>query len=255
MSRYFIELSYKGSAYAGFQVQENALTVQEEMEKALEIFFREKIALTGSSRTDAGVHALQNFFHFDFGGEIEERKVYNINALLPGDIAIRNIRKMGDDAHCRFDAVARQYAYSLYMRKDPFIADRAYYFPYSVNMELMKEAAEAVKGYSEFEAFSKRNTQVRTFTCRILESEWIEEGERKIYRVKANRFLRGMVRGLVGTMLQVGRRKISVARFREVIENKMQGEVDFSVPGYGLCLEKVEYGEGYFGLLKNKYES
>lgn len=248
MSRYFIELSYKGSAYAGFQVQENALTVQEEVEKALEIIFREKITLTGSSRTDTGVHALQNYFHFDFGGEIDGRKVYNINALLPGDIAIRNIIRMGGEAHCRFDAVARQYAYTIYMRKDPFIADRAYYYPYRVNMELMKEAAEAVKGYSEYEAFSKRNTQVKTYTCRILGSEWIEEGEIKIYRVKANRFLRGMVRGLVGTMLQVGRGKISVDRFRKVIENKMQDEVDFSVPGYGLCLEKVEFGEGYFGL-------
>lgn len=248
MSRYFIELSYKGSAYAGFQLQNNALTVQEEVEKALEIFFREKIRLTGSSRTDTGVHALQNYFHFDFWGKVEESKVYNINALLPGDIAIRSIREVGDEAHCRFDAIARQYAYTIYMRKDPFIADRAYYFPYTLNMELMKEAAEAVKGYSEFEAFSKRNTQVKTFTCRILKSEWIEEGERKIYRVKANRFLRGMVRGLVGTMLQVGRDKISIARFREVIENKMLGEVDFSVPGYGLCLERVEYAEGYFGL-------
>src|SRR5688500_4902186 len=248
MSRYFIELSYKGSAYAGFQVQENALTVQEEVEKALEIFFREKITLTGSSRTDTGVHALQNYFHFDFGGKIEEHKVYNINALLPGDIAIRSIRKMSDEAHCRFDAVARQYVYTIYRRKDPFIADRAYYFPYTVDVALMKEAAEAVKEYSEFEAFSKRNTQVKTFTCQILESVWIEDGEIKIYRVKANRFLRGMERGLVGTMLQVGRGKISVARFREVIENKMQGEVDFSVPGHGLCLERVEYGEGYFGL-------
>lgn len=248
MSRYFIELSYKGSAYAGFQVQKNALTVQEEVEKVLQVIFREKIVLTGSSRTDTGVHALQNYFHFDFSGEVDERKVYNINALLPADIAIRKIRKMRDVAHCRFDAVARQYAYTIYMRKDPFIADRAYYFPYTVNMELMKEAAEAVKGYSEFEAFSKRNTQVKTYTCRIMGSEWVEEGERKIYRVIANRFLRGMVRGLVGTMLQVGRGKISVERFREVIENKMQGEVDFSVPGYGLCLERVEYGEGYFGL-------
>jgi tRNA pseudouridine38-40 synthase len=247
MSRYFIELCYRGTAYAGFQVQENALTVQEEVEKALKIFYREDIGLTGSSRTDTGVHALQNYFHLDFEGEVDERKVYNINALLPGDIAIRRIVRVSDNAHCRFDAVWRQYAYTIYMKKDPFIADRAYYFPYRVDFDAMQEAAEAVKGVREFEAFSKRNTQVKTFVCTILESKWIDEGDRKIYRVRANRFLRGMVRGMVGTMLQVGRGKISVARFREIIEKKEQGEVDFSVPGHGLCLERVEYGEGYFG--------
>lgn len=247
MSRYFIELSYKGTAYAGFQVQENALTVQEEVEKALKIFYKEKIELTGSSRTDTGVHALQNFFHFDFSGEVDDRNVYNINALLPGDIAIRRIMRVGDDAHCRFDAVARQYAYTTYTKKDPFIADVGYYFPYKVDFEAMQAAAEVVKGEKDFEAFSKRNTQVKTFVCRVMESEWIDEGERKIYRVKANRFLRGMVRGMVGTMLQVGRGRISVDRFKEIIEGKEQGEVDFSVPGSGLCLVRVEYGEGYFG--------
>jgi len=247
MSRYFLELCYKGTAYAGFQVQENALTVQEEVEKALKVFYKQKIELTGSSRTDTGVHALQNYFHFDFDGDIDERKVYNLNALLPGDIAIRRIIMVSDEAHCRFDATARQYAYTIYMQKDPFIADRAYYFPYRVDFEAMREAAGVLKGTTEFEAFSKRNTQVKTFVCTIMESDWIDEGERKIYRVKANRFLRGMVRGMVGTMLQVGRGKISVARFREIIEKKEQNEVDFSVPGHGLCLEKVEYAEGYFG--------
>ena len=247
MSRYFIEVCYKGTAYAGFQVQENALTVQEEVEKAMEVLYRQKIGLTGSSRTDAGVHAKQNYFHFDFDGEVDGGKVYNINALLPDDIAVKEIVKVSDGAHCRFDAVARQYAYTIYMRKDPFIAGMAYYFPYRVDFEAMREAAGVVLGMREFEAFSKKNTQVKTFMCRIMHSEWIDEGDRKIYRVKANRFLRGMVRGIVGTMLQVGRGKISVARFREIIERKEQSEADFSVPGHGLCLEKVEFGEGYFG--------
>lgn len=247
MSRYFIELCYRGTVYAGFQVQENALTVQEEVEKALEVFYRERITLTGSSRTDSGVHALQNYFHFDYEGQVDERGVYNINALLPGDIAVRRIVRVGDGAHCRFDAVARQYAYTVYAKKDPFIADRAYYFPYRVDVEAMREAAEVLKGVHEFDAFSKRNTQVKTFVCRIMESEWVDGGERKVYRVKANRFLRGMVRGMVGTMLQVGRGRISVMRFREIIERKEQREVDFSVPGHGLCLERVEFAEGYFG--------
>jgi tRNA pseudouridine38-40 synthase len=248
MSRYFIEVSYKGTAYAGFQVQENAITVQEEVEKALAIYFREKVVLTGSSRTDTGVHAMQNYFHFDYNEGIDERIVYNINSLLPGDIAVKRIVKVADSAHCRFDAVARQYAYMIYRKKDPFIADRAYYFPYTVNMGLMKEAAAALKEYREFEAFSKRNTQVKTFVCEIMESEWIVEGDKKIYRVKANRFLRGMVRGMVGTMLQVGREKISLERFREIVEKKERSGADFSVPGHGLCLERIEYGDGYFGL-------
>lgn len=247
MSRYFLEVSYKGTAYAGFQVQQNALTVQEEVEKALEIFLRERVECTGSSRTDTGVHARQNYFHFDYNGDIEERRVYNVNALLPGDIAIKSLRKMGEEAHCRFDAVSREYAYTIYRKKDPFIADRAFFFPYTVDMEAMQAAAEVIKEYEEFEAFSKRNTQVKTYRCKVVKSLWEDEGEVKVYRVKANRFLRGMVRGLVGTMLQVGRGKISVDDFRNILEGGKQEEVDFSVPGSGLCLEVVEFAEGYFG--------
>jgi tRNA pseudouridine38-40 synthase len=247
MSRYFIEVSYKGTAYAGFQVQDNAVTVQEMVEVALKVLLKQEVVLTGSSRTDTGVHALQNYFHFDFSGEIDDRKAYNINALLPGDIAVKRVVKMADGAHCRFDAVSREYEYRVYGKKDPFIADRAYYFPYVVDWDMMIAAAEAVKGYSEFDAFSKRNTQAKTRTCKIMKSEWVKEGEEMIYRVKANRFLRGMVRGLVGTMLQVGRKKISVERFKEIIERGESKYVDFSVPGSGLCLVRVEYVEGYFG--------
>jgi tRNA pseudouridine38-40 synthase len=247
MSRYFIEVSYKGAAYAGFQVQENARTVQGEVEKALEIFYRRRVELTGSSRTDAGVHARQNYFHLDFEGEIDERNVYNINALLPADIAVRSVRQVRAGAHCRFDALWREYEYRVYMKKDPFIADMAYYFPYRVDLERMKEAAGVVREYRDFGAFSKRRTQVKTFICEVMESEWREEEEMMTYRVRANRFLRGMVRGLVGTMLQVGRGKISVVQFREILERGDAGEVDFSVPGYGLCLMEVGYEEGYFG--------
>ncbi|RYZ42109.1 MAG: tRNA pseudouridine synthase A, partial [Sphingobacteriales bacterium] len=145
MSRYFIEVSYRGTAYAGFQVQQNANTVQAEVEKALGVLFRDKVVLTGSSRTDTGVHALQNYFHFDFSGELGPKKVYNINALLPGDIAVRSLRKVHDDAHCRFDAKWRQYAYTIYAKKDPFIAERGYYFPYGVDFEAMRRAAAVVK--------------------------------------------------------------------------------------------------------------
>lgn len=246
MSRYFIEVKYKGTHYAGFQVQQNAVTVQEEVEKAMEIFFRRKISLTGSSRTDAGVHAQQNFFHFDDVGVVNVESVYNLNAILPGDIAVISIRRVGDEAHCRFDALSRQYRYTVYSKKDPFISDRAYHFPYSVDVELMNEAAAAVMEYKDFSAFAKRNSQVKTFNCAVVESVWKLEGDLITYNVRANRFLRGMVRGLVGTMLQVGRKKITVEEFRSIIEGKDSARVDFSVPGQGLSLEKVEFGAGYF---------
>ncbi|MBO9572661.1 MAG: tRNA pseudouridine(38-40) synthase TruA [Chitinophagaceae bacterium] len=246
MSRYFIEVKYKGNNYAGFQVQQNAVTIQQEVEKALQIFFRRKINLTGSSRTDAGVHALQNFFHFDEEG-IGEDCVYNLNAILPGDVSVTRVTKMKkEDAHCRFDALSRQYRYTVYGKKDPFISDRAYFFPFTINAGLMKEAARVVKEYRDFGAFAKRNSQVKTFNCTILESSWQESGERLEYVVRANRFLRGMVRGLVGTMLQVGRGKITIEDFRSIIESKDSARADFAVPGHGLCLEKVEFEGGYF---------
>lgn len=247
MSRYFLEVCYKGNQYAGFQVQRNAVTVQEAVEKAMAIFFRQDIRLTGSSRTDAGVHALQNFFHFDFEGQVETGCDYNLNALLPPDIAVRSVRKVAGEAHCRFDALSRRYRYTIYQHKHPFLVDRAYYFPFRLDLALMVEAAGVIKEYSEFGSFAKRNSQVKTFSCTILESEWSERSECIEYTVRANRFLRGMVRGLVGTMLQVGRKKLSVNEFRKVIESGDSSRADFAVPGYGLCLEEVAFADGYFG--------
>lgn len=246
MIRYFLEVSYKGNKYAGFQVQQNALTVQGEMERALEVFFRRRIVLTGSSRTDAGVHALQNFFHFD-SEEVDPRAMYNLNAILPSDIAVSGIYKMRDDAHARFNAVWRQYRYAVHTKKEPFITDTSYHFPFTIDLGLMQTAAEMVIGYTNFSAFAKRNSQVKTHNCTIFESEWSRVGSGYEYVVRANRFLRGMVRGLVGTMLQVGRERISIEDFRMIIEKGDQSAVDFSVPGYGLCLEKVGFPDGFIG--------
>jgi tRNA pseudouridine38-40 synthase len=247
MSRYFIEVFYKGTQYAGFQVQHNAVTVQGEVERALGVFFRKEVGLTGSSRTDAGVHARQNYFHMDLEDEFEQRWVYNINSLLPVDIAVRRVVKVGDGAHCRFDALWREYSYLVYREKDPFVREFGYYFPYTMDIGAMRAAAEVVKKHGMFEAFSKRNTQVKTYLCSIMESVW-EDGEgRIVYRVRSNRFLRGMVRGLVGTMLQVGRGKMGVDEFGKIIAGRDSSAVDFSVPGSGLCLEWVEYGDVYFG--------
>lgn len=247
MSRYFIEVCYQGGAYAGFQVQRNAVTVQAEVERAMRVFFREEIGLTGSSRTDSGVHAIQNYFHFDFEGEINDGMLYNLNSILATDIAVRSLRKVAPGSHCRFDAIWRQYRYVVYGRKEPFLRETAYYFPYRVDPGLMMLAAEMVRGHRDFRVFAKRNMQVKTFDCMVIESVWQREGGCMIYRVRANRFLRGMVRGLVGTMLLVGRGKMALEHFAGIMEGVEPAGVDFSVPGHGLCLERVEYPRGYFG--------
>jgi tRNA pseudouridine38-40 synthase len=167
--------------------------------------------------------------------------LYNINALLPGDIVVKNLFPVAPSAHCRFDAISREYRYYIYRDKNPFLADRAWFFPYTLNKELLGEAADIVRRYTDFTAFSKRNTQVRSFICSILDSGWEEEEDCLVYRVKANRFLRGMVRGLVGTMLQVGREKLAPSQFEKVIEGGDNSQVDFSPPGHGLFLFRVNF--------------
>jgi tRNA pseudouridine38-40 synthase len=243
MQRYFLEVAYKGTNYSGFQVQENAPSIQDEIEKAFTILQKKQVVLTGSSRTDTGVHAQQNFFHFDFEEVINPQFLYKINSILPRDIVIKNIYDVLPEAHCRFDAMHRTYHYHIYQSKNPFLEDRAYYFPYTIDFNKLQEAAAILKTYTDFTSFSKRNTQAKTFLCTILESEWKKEDEQFIYCVKANRFLRGMVRGLTGTMLQAGRGKISIDDFKQIIEAKDCRKADFAVPGHGLTLMQVAYPE------------
>jgi pseudouridylate synthase I len=243
MPRYFIEVAYKGTNYSGFQIQQNANSIQAEVEKALKIFFKKDFELTGSSRTDAGVHALQNFFHFDVDDQLnfENDFQYNLNALLPKDIVIKKISQVKDGSHCRFDAVSREYKYFIYQQKDPFLQDTAFYYPYKLNLEKLNDAAKHIMNYEDFTSFSKRNTQVKNFLCRIEKSEWYFEGNLIVYNVIANRFLRGMVKGLVGTMLRVGTNKISIAGFSNIIENKDCNKADFTPPSHGLFLQSVNY--------------
>jgi tRNA pseudouridine38-40 synthase len=241
MPRYFLELAYKGTTYSGFQLQENANTVQAEVEKAFAILQREKVIMTGSSRTDGGVHAVQNYFHFDFDSPLNPHFVYKMNAILPGDIVIKDLRPVADDAHCRFDALSRTYHYYIYRAKDPFREDRAFFFPYKLDIEKMQEGAALLRDYHDFTSFSKRNTQVKTFNCKVLESRWIIEDRQLVYRVRANRFLRGMVRALTATMLKLGRNKISLDEFRQIIEAKDCTKASFAVPPHGLFLLEVEY--------------
>lgn len=243
MPRYFIRVAYKGTNYAGFQIQDNAVSIQAEVEKALRIFFKKEFQLTGSSRTDAGVHALCNYFHFDSDSELYnlDKSIYNLNAILPIDIIIKSIYPVSNGAHCRFDALGREYEYYLYQSKNPFLADRAFFYPYTLDISKLNEAAALIKHYTDFTSFSKRNTQVKTFNCTIEKSQWLIKNDCIVFHVQANRFLRGMVRGLVGTMLRVGANRISIPDFKRIIENRDCSQVDFSVPPQGLFLINVLY--------------
>ncbi|MEO6732588.1 MAG: tRNA pseudouridine(38-40) synthase TruA [Ferruginibacter sp.] len=247
MPRYFIEVFYKGTNYAGFQIQQNANSIQAEVTKSLYTFFKEDFALTGSSRTDAGVHAISNYFHFDseslasFTTGQLDKAVYNLNAILPNDIGVKKIHQVADDAHCRFDAISREYKYYIYQHKDPFQLDRAHFYPYKLDITKLNKAAEKILAYKDFTSFSKRNTQVNSFDCTVLKSVWSREQEILIYNIISNRFLRGMVKGLVGTMIKAGTGKISIDQFCEIIESKDCANADFSIPSQGLFLINVQY--------------
>ncbi len=241
--RYFLEVAYKGTGYAGFQIQQNAQTIQGEVEQALLTVFKTSIELTGSSRTDAGVHALQNYFHFDVDFEINKKLVYNLNAILPLAIVIKSIRLVEPNAHSRFKAVSREYKYYITKVKNPFVNDTAWYYPYTVKIDILNKAAKMITEYTDFTSFAKRNTQVNTNKSSIIKSQWYYQNDLLVYNVEANRFLRGMVRGLVGTMLLVGRNKITLQDFKEIIEAKDCTKASFATPAHGLFLASVKYAE------------
>jgi tRNA pseudouridine38-40 synthase len=246
MIRYFLEVAYRGDGLSGFQKQDNAPTVQSAIEHAFSVFFRKDIMMTGSSRTDAGVHAHQNFFHFDWEEGWNDACIYNLNALLPDNIAIRSVRAVRVDAHARFDAVSRAYEYMVYRKKDPFLRDFGWYYPFATDVELLSQLADYVGRQTYFEAFSKRNTQVKTFNCSIKHSSWEQEGDCIRYRVEGNRFLRGMVRGLVSTMLQVSRGNRSKDDFYALFDKPYAAQADFSAPPQGLILRKVIFPDEIF---------
>ncbi|MCL6525109.1 MAG: tRNA pseudouridine(38-40) synthase TruA [Thermoflavifilum sp.] len=246
MGRYFMEIAYKGTRYAGFQRQKNALTVQQVIEDALSVLCKQPITIMGSSRTDTGVHAKKNVVHFDIDFLVDTHLIYQLNALLPHDIAINRIYPVKEKAHARFSALSRKYEYVIYFQKDPFLKDFGYYFPYALDRELLQSCAEIIATYQDFKAFSKRKTQVKTFICHIEESRWEEKEHRLIFHVRANRFLRGMVRGLVATQLKVARGKISIDQFREIIESRDNRKASFAVPPEGLYLCDVVYDNTIF---------
>jgi tRNA pseudouridine38-40 synthase len=244
MYRYFIEVAYKGTQYAGFQIQPNAVTIQKKVQEAFSIYFKQNVALICSSRTDAGVHALKNIFHFDskihFTEDVAKKGTYSINAILPNDIVVLNFYQVELSMHARFSPVSRLYEYHIYQTKNPFLLDRAYYFPFKLNIDLLNQAANCILNNTDFSAFSKKNTQVHTNNCKIYFNNWTYQNNLLIYKVEGNRFLRGMVRGLVGTMLKVGTQKMSLNQFINIIHSKDQSKADFSTPPQGLYLIDVK---------------
>lgn len=244
MPRYFLEVAYKGTNYSGFQKQQNANTIQAEIEKAFLTLYRQPVLLTGSSRTDAGVHALQNYFHFDFEPEMHAKFLYKMNALLPIDIVLKKVHKMPPDAHSRFDAISREYEYRIYRFKDPFLFGEALYYPYKLELSLMNEAAELLKNQTGFFAFAKTNTQVNNYNCSIYKSVWLLKDDCLIYNIEGNRFLRGMVRLLTASMLQVGRGNLTLKDFAHFFSSNQK--CGFSIPSHGLFLKAVTFPSFFF---------
>ncbi len=244
MARFFLEVMYDGTAFHGSQLQGDTPTVQLEINKALSTLLRKEVLSFGASRTDEGVHALGNFYHFDQEGELHPRFQYQLNAVLPVTISVSNIYKcLDNEFNARFDAISRSYRYKVYSRRNPFYVNRALYYPFKIDIELLYQTAAMIKEYRDFESFCKRNSHNFTHLCTIFESRWETNGDQLHYVVKANRFLRGMVRGLVGTQLQVARGRLSIGDFRDIIEAKDCTKADFSVPGHGLYLEEIAYPE------------
>lgn len=245
MPRYLIEVSYDGTAFNGSQIQEQQPTVQLALNNAISTILRTNIETYGASRTDEGVHALCNMYHFDALQPIDEKFVYKMNAIVPAALAIRNIYLISETANARFDAISRTYRYKVYFSKNPFLHKRALFYPYPFNKELLSETAKAIMEFEDFTTFSKKNTQTYTNNCQIFESYWEFYNDELHYIVCANRFLRGMVRALVGTQLKAAKNNISIETFKNIIAAKDCSLADFSVTGNGLYLEKITYPENY----------
>ena len=244
MSRFFIFLQYKGTVYHGWQKQPNAHTVQQVVDEKLTILLREKIETTGAGRTDTGVHAKEFAAHFDTDSLLPENKVhflFKINCLLPPDITVYNISKVKPGAHARFDAISRTYEYHIVTKKDPFNQEYAYYYPWKLNIMQMNVAGKKIMEFMDFTSFSKLHTDVKTNNCKITEAYWQELEGNLIFTVSADRFLRNMVRAIVGTMLDIGRQKISIDDLCRVIEAKNRGYAGISAPAHGLFLTRIIY--------------
>ena len=241
--RYFIALSYDGGRYHGWQVQPNGNSVQAEMEKALTVLLRKPVSIVGAGRTDAGVHARKMVAHFDSDSEIDcGNLVYKLNRFLPYDISVCSAEHVPDDMHARFSATLRTYHYYIHLRKDPFVRAYSCAIHYDLDFELMNRAAAMLTEYSDFGAFCKSNSDVKTTLCDVRSAAWHQVSPCSWYfEISANRFLRNMVRAVVGTLIEVGRHRMTLPEFRKVVEGKARTEAGESMPGHALFLEDIKY--------------
>ncbi len=250
MPRYFIDIAYDGKNYQGLQKQHNANSVESTLSNSLSTYYKKNIwsNLTCASRTDAGVHATQNFFHIDFENSLVDilKDMYHINAILPLDIVIQNISPVVANAHARFDARQRCYEYSIHPYKNPFKQNCSLYYPYPLDKELLQEAAKLILQQKTFTSFCKKHAQNYTYDCTIFLSQWVEKKDALLYEITANRFLRGMIRALVGTMLLVGRKKITLEQFQQFFIQPQLASADFSPQAKGLCLTQIIYPASVF---------
>lgn len=245
--RYFIKLSYFGKAYHGWQKQPNALSVQAVLEGALSTLLRGSVEIVGAGRTDAGVHAKEMFAHFDFD-ELNgpETLVHRLNSFLPDDIAVKDIFPVPQKTHARFDAIYRTYEFCVVQEKNPFCTDYAHYVKYPLQLLQMNRSASYLLGQRDFECFSKSNTDVKTFLCDVQKAVWEQKGDKLVFTITADRFLRNMVRAIVGTLLEIGTGKRAVGDMNGIIEGKSRSEAGVSVPAKGLYLTRVLYPKTIF---------
>lgn len=248
--RYFITLSFDGARYHGWQIQPNGPSIQEKLQWALSTLLREDIQVTGAGRTDAGVHARMMVAHFDFSGEWEGQRqmldciqlAYKLNRLLPQDIAVQKVEPVSNDMHARFSAIARTYHYYIHTVKDPFLRTISCELHYPLDFDKMNEAAALLLTYDDFGAFCKAHADVKTTLCKVTVAQWHQTSPTSWYfEITANRFLRNMVRAVVGTLVDVGRGRLSIDDFRKVVEGKRRTEAGESMPAHALFLEDVQY--------------
>jgi tRNA pseudouridine38-40 synthase len=245
MKRYFIKLAYNGKVYHGWQRQENAVSVQQVLEEGMRLIFGEQVGVTGAGRTDTGVHATKFYAHFDLAQQIDgpqlETRRFKLNSYLPGDIFVFDIWQVDSQAHARFDALSRTYEYIITTRKDPFRQDSAWYLHGEIDLAKMNEAARVLFDYTDFTSFSKLHTQVKTNNCKIMEAHWEKQDNLLVFKIKADRFLRNMVRAIVGTLVDIGKGRSGIEDLRKIIEAKDRSEAGLSVPAHGLYLVDIEY--------------
>lgn len=256
MQRYFIYLAYDGARYHGWQIQPNGSSVQETLQDALSVVLRRPTAVTGAGRTDTGVHARVMIAHFDYEYEDDDRRMIDgdwltdkLNRLLPPDISVSRVVPVAQDAHARFDATSRTYHYYVHVGKSPFLRAYSCRLYKALDFERMNEAARTLFDYTDFTSFSKVNTDTKTNNCKIMKAEWVQVGENEWrFEIRADRFLRNMVRAIVGTLVEVGRGKLTVQGFRDVIEGKNRCGAGESMPGHALFLVDVTYPDTCFKL-------